>query len=122
MSQTKKVVLAIFTVYPMIYILFFMIFMVSMTFSMFQGIEEPGFGEMSMFFDGFPVIFIFHIITMFVSLALIIIYIVLVVKNEYIDQSMRIVWLLIIIFGGMIGMAVYWYLYVWKEGKREPLM
>jgi hypothetical protein len=43
-------------------------------------------------------------------------YIVLVVKSDRLDETMRIVWVVLICMLGMFAMPVYWYLYVWRNG------
>jgi hypothetical protein len=48
---------------------------------------------------------------------LLVFYIIHVVKNKRIKDDMRIIWILIIFFGSMFAMPVYWYLYILKEDK-----
>jgi len=42
-------------------------------------------------------------------------YIILAVKNEYIDQTMKIMWAVLICMVGIFAMPVYWYLYIWRN-------
>lgn len=115
MNKFKKILLAIITMYPIVYFISFMIFIMTTMFSVYSVIEEPsGIGSPDMF-SIVPFIFFFHILTIIISLLLPILYIILALKNERIKSDMRIIWVLIILFGGMIAMPIYWYLYVWKE-------
>jgi hypothetical protein len=42
-------------------------------------------------------------------------YIILAVKNESLDQTMRIVWIVLFATMGVAVNPVYWYLYVWRQ-------
>jgi hypothetical protein len=64
---------------------------------------------------GFPYVFIAHIGTMFVSLGLLVFYIVHVFKNAALAEDRRILWTLIIFMGSFVAMPVYWVLYVWPQ-------
>lgn len=56
-----------------------------------------------------------HFFTILLSLGLMPLYIVLVVKSDRHDQTMRIIWVVLLCMMGMFAMPVYWYLYVWRE-------
>ncbi len=62
----------------------------------------------------FVVLFAAHMMTILLSLALMPLYILLVLKNDGLDQTLRIVWVVLICMMGMFAMPVYWYLYVWR--------
>ena len=64
---------------------------------------------------GFVALFAIHMLSILLMLALMPIYIVLAVKNESLDQTMRIVWVVLLCTMGMVVNPVYWYLYVWKK-------
>ena len=79
-------------------------------------IEEKSTPELSPLFPiGFASIFALHMLTILLSMALIPIYIVLAVKSVNLDQTTRIVWVVLICMMGMMAMPVYWYLYVWRK-------
>jgi len=64
---------------------------------------------------GFGVLMIFHMLTMLLMMGLLPFYIVLAVKNERLDQTMRIVWVVLACTVGMFADIVYWYLYIWRK-------
>ncbi|MGH9873619.1 MAG: hypothetical protein ACRD9S_14315 [Pyrinomonadaceae bacterium] len=64
---------------------------------------------------GFAALFVAHFITILLILGLMPLYIVLVVKSDRLDQTMRIIWVVLICMLGMFAMPVYWYLYVWRN-------
>jgi hypothetical protein len=69
---------------------------------------------------GFVAFFALHMLSILLMLALMPIYIILAVKNESLDQTMRIVWVVLLCTMGMVVNPVYWYLYVWKKRPALP--
>jgi ATP-dependent Zn protease len=77
--------------------------------------EETGQPAVSPFFPiGIVVLFCAHAFTILLSIALMPLYIILAVKSSALDQTMRIVWVILICMLGMFAMPVYWYLYIWR--------
>jgi hypothetical protein len=71
---------------------------------------------------GFLGIFVVHFFTILLMIALMPFYIILAVKNERLDQTMRIIWVVLLCTMGLLASPVYWYLYVWrKPGSNKPL-
>jgi hypothetical protein len=64
---------------------------------------------------GMVVLFGAHAFTILLGMALMPLYIILVVKSARLDQTMRIIWVVLICMLGMFAMPVYWYLYVWRK-------
>ena len=64
---------------------------------------------------GFAALFGAHILTIFLIMGLMPLYIILAVKSDRLDQSMRIIWVVLICMLGFFAMPVYWYLYVWRK-------
>ncbi len=79
-----------------------------------QNASEPRVSPM--FPVGFFAIFFLHMITILLMFALMPFYIILAIKNERLDQTMRIVWVVLACTIGMLSDPVYWYLYVWRTG------
>jgi hypothetical protein len=69
---------------------------------------------------GFVALFALHMLSVLLMLALMPIYIILAVKNESLDQTMRIVWVVLLCTMGIVVNPVYWYLYVWKKRPVLP--
>jgi hypothetical protein len=63
---------------------------------------------------GFLLLFAFHMLTILLMFLLMPLYIILAVKNERLDQTMRIVWVVLTCTIGMFANPVYWYLHVWR--------
>lgn len=64
---------------------------------------------------GFVMIFLLHMLTILLMFALMPLYIIFPLKNERLDQTMRIVWVILACIVGMFSDPVYWYLYVWRN-------
>jgi hypothetical protein len=55
-----------------------------------------------------------HLGTMFLMMALMPLYIIFAVKNEGLDQTMRIVWVVLACTVGVFADPVYWYQHIWR--------
>ena len=64
---------------------------------------------------GFVGLFAAHATTILLIMGLMPLYIILAVKSDRLDQTMRIVWVVLICMLGMFAMPVYWYLYIWRN-------
>ena len=69
---------------------------------------------------GFIMIFLLHMLTILLMFALMPLYIIFPLKNERLDQTMRIVWVILACTVGMLSDPVYWYLYVWRTPAANP--
>mgnify|MGYP001264997954 CR=1 FL=1 len=116
LSRTQKILLAVGSIWPLIYIFVFILFIVGMiAFSGAGGGRELD----PMFSGGFLLIFVIHFFTILLSLALTIFYIIHAVKNTRLDPNMRIVWIVLFFFGGIIAEPIYWYLEIWREKPNK---
>ena len=70
---------------------------------------------------GFGLFFMVHLLTILLTFALMPLYIILAVKSPEHDQTMRIVWAVLVATMGMLVMPVYWYLYVWRKPASPPM-
>ena len=77
--------------------------------------EESGGTFPTLFPIGFIVLFVVHMFTILLIMALIAFYIVQVVRTDRLDQTMKILWTVLICMVGMGAIPVYWYLYIWRE-------
>ena len=111
MKKTTKILLAIATVFPFLYMIFFFVVIFSSIFFA----PRDGSSEGGVFTILFMVIFPLHLITMLLILGLTIFYMVNVFKNDRVDKDKKVLWAVVIFMGNMIAMPVYWYLYIWRE-------
>ncbi len=69
---------------------------------------------------GFMAIFALHLFTIVLIMALMPLYIVLAVKNDHLDETTRIIWVVLLCMMGMLVMPVYWYQYIWRQPRVPP--
>ncbi len=133
MKKSTKVWLGIATIWPIAYIFFFIAAVFSMI--LIGGLLESGnssgpHGAASVLFPlGFVGLFALHFLTILGSLALTVFYIIRVMKTEQLEQNMKIMWMVLLFFMGMLAQPVFWYLYIWREtpepnslGNDSPLL
>src|SRR4030081_1308545 len=122
MKKSTKVLLGLATIWPIVYIFLFavVIFSVFIVAGLNSGPSAPGNNSpASIFFPlGFVAFFIVHMLTIIGSLALTVFYIIRVFKTEQIDQNLKIMWMLLLFFMGMLAQPVFWYLYIWRDAPN----
>lgn len=110
MNKTSKMILGLVTLWPFFYLILFFVMIFSFV------LLGPGGGGGE---TGPPpmIAFIFplHLLTMLISFALMVFYIVNVFKNKRIENDKKALWAVVLFFGGMLAMPVYWYLFIWKD-------
>ena len=121
MLKTKagKIGLIALTLAPIAYLLVFFCLMTYLMFWTFQhsNQSQTASAEFTPIFFG---MMIAHIAMMIVVFLLIGIYVFSIATNETLSPEMKLFWGLMILFGNMIVMPIYWYLQVWKQPKGEP--
>jgi hypothetical protein len=110
MQKSTKVLLGIATLWPLLYIFLFFVFVFTMAFGLRGGAQaEPGIQPAMALVLGL------HLLTMVIIMALTVFYIVDVFRNERVDKDKKALWAIVIFMGNAIAMPIYWYLYFWKE-------
>ena len=113
MSKAKAIVLGVITTFPIAYIIFFISFFIS-TFT-----KMVGNGNVNNTFEMFKIIFPIHLSIMILMVVLLVIYIKDVFKNTSIESEKRTLWALVLFFGNIIAMPVYWFAKIWKPITRK---
>jgi hypothetical protein len=103
MKKSSKVLLALATIWPLIYMVFFIgvIFL-----NLFMG-DNQGFI--------WAIIIPLHLLTMLWIIALTIWYMVNVFRNDRVNKDMKVLWAVVLFMGNVIAMPIYWYLYIWQD-------
>jgi hypothetical protein len=68
----------------------------------------------------FDYLFVAHILTMLIIMALLAFYVVHLFKNDSMPSDQRILWMLVLFFGNLFAFPVYWYLHVWRTPPTRP--
>ncbi len=109
MSKAKKILLGLFTIWPIIYMFLFFALAISMIFTVDSSSNQIP--------PALLLIFPLHLLTMLLIVILMIIYIRDVFKSGHIAQDKKTLWAVVLFLGNMIAMPIYWYLHIWKEPK-----
>jgi hypothetical protein len=117
MKKTNKILLAIATIWPFIYMIFFFL----VIFSSFFFMPRDGSSDGGAFPALFLIIFPLHFLTMLLIMGLTVFYIVNVFRNERVEKDKKVLWAVVLFMGNMIAMPIYWYLYIWQDGKEPSL-
>jgi hypothetical protein len=116
MSKSSKLMLGVLSFLPFILVCIIIAMVINLFPQVFEWAnDEP---DPHTVFTTFSPIFFTGLITALVSLALLVIFIVHLVKNPKLEPGERLVWILIFLFVGMIGYPLYWYLRVWNEDLK----
>ncbi|HEU4866640.1 MAG TPA: hypothetical protein VFV09_02830 [Actinomycetota bacterium] len=114
MSRTNKLLLGVATLWPVVYMALFFAFFIYSAASIFS--TEPG--STDSMDRMFGTIFVVHALTMLWIFGLLAVYIRLLFKTDRVPADKKALWAVVLFFGNMLAMPVFWYLYVW----REPLI
>jgi hypothetical protein len=119
MKKSTKIWLGIATIWPVVYIFLFIavIFSIFIIAGLNPGPHPPVDNSPAsiLFPIGFMGFFVLHMLTIMGTLALTVFYIIRVFKTEQLDQNMKIMWMLLLFFMGMLAQPVFWYLYIWRD-------
>jgi hypothetical protein len=115
MSKSGKIITGILSFLPLLFltgyfILFFSFFLQIINIGQNGKMGDPEI-FMTQFIGMFAMLFLVGILT----LGLLIYFIIHINNNKKLDSNEKLTWILIIIFVGMIGKPVYWYMKIWKE-------
>jgi hypothetical protein len=117
MKKSSKILLALATIWPFLYMILFMSVFVL---SFFLRGNEPGLI--------WAIIIPLHILTMLWMIGLTVLYIVNVFRNDRVNKDMKVLWAVVLFMGSIIAMPIYWYLYIWRDvtspsiGTAPPLV
>lgn len=113
MSRSSKLFVGILSFLPIALLLVFLFMFFSMIpeFMKWEGREPDAYEVFSTFM---PIVFMSMIMGI-LSLGLLIFFIIHLVKSKTIDTTERIIWILVLLFAGIIGYPIYWYMRIWKD-------
>jgi len=109
LSRGKKILIGALTAWPVVYMGLFFVFVFG-TFFMASS-RRPG-PEMPV---AVGVLFGAHCLTMLLMFGLMVFYVVHIVKATFKKSEMKIIWLILVLMGGILAMPVYWYMNIWHE-------
>lgn len=124
LSRPIKIVVGVFTAWPLLYIVVFFAFIAGTMFWMSQsasGDESHSSGPPV----GLFLLFAAHFATILLMFGLIAFYIIFLFKTDRVPQDQKALWAVVLFLGNMLAMPVFFCLYVWPEEwprrKGDPL-
>lgn len=106
MNKSQKILLGIATIFPIIYIIIFSTIIILFIFTYTINLDAVLFNYL----------FIAHIFTIIFTIALIVFYIIHILRNNMISyKSEKIILSILIFFFNAIAMPIYYYIYIVKK-------
>ena len=123
MARPLKILLGIATFWPIFYIFIFLAFTLFSVLTMVFMRADGGIpGEPPPeFIAGMLALTFFHFFTIIELLGLMIFYIVHAIKDPQLDANEKIMWVLVVVLVGFIGMPIYFILRVWKRPEQQTV-
>lgn len=115
MSQGNKLLLGFLAFFPIVYLVGFVLYMLVMVGAMFRDLNDPDPSAMLWFFSSFFLIFGLHMLAVLVTIVQFVVYLVLALQNPRLVGDQRLIWIVVILLGGMLAAPAYWYLQIWKQ-------
>ncbi len=118
MSKNGKIFLGVLTFLPIISLLMTIGFMVN-AFSIVQTNGAPDAEALS---DSFRGLLILTVIGIFLSIGLLIYYIIHAVNNKKLTDNERVIWVILFIFISNIAFIIYWILRIWQDKSDTNML
>ncbi len=120
-SRSTVLLLGAATLWPPLYLVSFFLIIFGVVASTASGqppaFLHPGASGPPLAFVG---LFAAHGCTMVVMLALVVFYAVDVFRSPHVPERQRVLWLLVLLLGGIVAMPIYWWLYLWAPTRAPP--
>lgn len=108
MNKATKILLGIASLLPWIYIVYFIRFALKL-------LDATSVEESDALFNQ---MLIPHFSAMVLSLLLLAIFIIHIVKNNRLSETAKLFWGIVIVFGNLVGMPIYWFLHIWRDSQK----
>ncbi|WP_338814302.1 PLDc N-terminal domain-containing protein [Bernardetia sp. Wsw4-3y2] len=125
MSKSKKIWLGIFTFSPLIVTILAIIAFIGTFITVIataSSQQNPPDGFPELFIGGFFTFFILILLASLADLGITIYYIIDIVRDENVDETEKIIWILALFFGSFISTAVYYFVRIWKRKEGGVLI
>jgi hypothetical protein len=112
MKRSTKLWIFVATVWPLFYTLCFVVFAFSLVISVLPQGEPPP-PTPAWIVAIFPI----HFLTILLYWGIAVIYIIHAVKSKRAPKQQKVLWVVLLILGGVVAMIVYWVLFIWRTPK-----
>lgn len=127
MSRTKKIWLGILTFLPILFVIAYFIFFFMFFFSSTSGLHEveqfePNTHELpATYVANFAILFALILLAGFISIGLIIYYVIHANNNPKNDSNKKLMWILVLVFTSSIGSIVYYFVEILPLPNDNPM-
>ena len=114
LTKTAKISLGILTLWPLVYPFLFIAFVIGTMLTTVSGGMRNG-PDGAAFPAAFVVFFIIHLLTILFMFALMGVYLYILYNSDRVPADKKTLWAVILLFGNMLAMPVFFWIYVWPE-------
>lgn len=118
MTRNQKIVLGVLTFSPILLLIFYFIAIFSTVFGVISA-AESGQGSPENFMVSLVSAFGIIGLMLLITFGLMIYYLIHITKNPRIEGNMQVVWILLIVFAGLVGNMVYWFVHIWNTPQDD---
>jgi NhaP-type Na+/H+ or K+/H+ antiporter len=119
MSRSAKILIGLLSFLPAVLLAVYLVVIFSFAFS--GMLHRMPNDDPYWFFSNFVWVIGLAILLGVTSLGLKIYFIVHVINNQLLEGAERIMWVLLLVFAGIISYPLYWYMRIWKApGSPNP--
>ncbi len=111
LSRSAAVVVAVFTLLPLAYILYFTGVLIPHLMSA----AATGGAQSQEFSHEFQTVFRTHLIALLLVALLMAFYLVYLFRTDRVRPDKKALWAVVLFLGNLLAMPVFWYLYVWPR-------
>jgi len=119
MNSTGKLLLGIATCLPILGTGFLISHLFSLFFSTFSNMDTSSTPEPFLFYEEYFYLIGIVVLLGVLSFVLIVFYIIHIVNNKQLSNTLQVIWILIILFFNGIGSIIYWYINIWKARETS---
>ena len=113
LTRKQKITLGVLTLWPPLYILIFVLNVIFMIMASSANTAS------SVTFMSVAWIIPLQFLTIIMVLALMIFYILYIIRSDTIPEEHKVVWLIVVIIVSVPAMIVFWFMHFWKELREE---
>lgn len=118
MTKSQKIWLGILSFLPIVLIFLYIFVLFGTLIFGFTYMEHNHDEPEQLFLGGFALMFICIILAILLNLGLLVFYIIHAYKNKKFDSNLKLIWILVFLFGSGIGHIIYYFVEILPSGKE----
>jgi heme/copper-type cytochrome/quinol oxidase subunit 2 len=118
MTKSQKIWLGVLTFLPFLFMILYVFLFLGTFFFGFVEMERTHDDGAGIFVSGILIAILFLFLGLILNIGLLVYYILHAYKNEKFDNTLKLIWVLIFLFGGGIGSIVYYFVEIVPNGRK----